>query len=174
MSDIVPVLETGRLRLRAITANDWPFLRDMWADAEVTRYIGGKPKAEEEAWTTFLRIVGHWQIMGYGYWMVEEKASGAPLGEVGFVDFRRDITPSLQGEPEIGWVFATASHGKGYATEAALEAVRWGDDFFDGARMSCIIDPPHIASIRVAEKCGFSETARTQYEGNEILILHRD
>jgi len=40
--------------------------------------------------------------------------------------------------------------------------------------MSCIIDPPNTASIRGAEKCGFKETARTTYEGGEILILYRD
>jgi len=173
MSVQIPVLETDRLRMRGLRADDFPFFCDMMKDEAVMRYIGGKAKTEEEAWTGFLRIIGHWQVMGYGYWMVEEKATGAALGEVGFVDFKRDITPSIKDEPEIGWVFAPAAHGKGYATEAAREAVRWGDEFFNGARMSCIIDPPHTASIRVAEKCGFKETARTTYEGGEIIVLHR-
>ncbi len=174
MTKPVPILETERLRMRGFAGDDFPFFRAMWADPEVTRFIGGKPKSVEQSWTTFLKMIGHWSVMGYGYWAVEEKSSGALIGEVGFVDYKRPIMPSLKGEPEIGWVLAPAGHGKGYATEAALAAVRWGDEYFDGARMSCIIDVGHDASIGVAEKCGFKETVRTRYGGEDIIVLHRD
>lgn len=169
-----PVLETGRLLMRGPEPDDFPAFAAMWADRDVVRYITKDPVNEEDAWAGFLRIAGHWPVMGYGYWMVLEKQTNTFLGEVGFVDFKRDMTPSIKGEPEIGWVFATAAHGKGYATEAAKAAVEWGDAHFGGARMSCIISTPHIASIHVAEKCGFRESARTQYKGDEIVVLHRD
>lgn len=169
----IPELETERLRLRGLKMDDFPFFRDLWADASVTRYIGEKPKTEEQSWTMFLRMAGHWALMSYGYWLATRKSDGASLGVVGFVDFKRDITPSIKGEPEIGWVFSPAAHGHGYATEAAMAAIAWADERFNGARLSCIIDPPNTASLRVAEKCGFEETARTVYEGGEIVILHR-
>lgn len=170
----VPTLETERLIMHGPQADDFPAFAAMWADREVVRYITGDPIGEEEAWTGFLRVCGHWPIMGFGYWMVVEKATGAMLGEVGFVDFKRALTPSIKGEPEIGWVFGRAAHGRGFATEAAKEAVRWGDEHFGGARMSCIINTPHVASIRVAEKCGFKETVRTTYKDDAIVILHRE
>ena len=173
MSVQIPVLETERLRLRGRTMNDFPFFRDMWADPEFTRFIGGKPLSEEDTWTKFLRMIGHWEVMGYGYWVVEDRDDGELVGEAGFGEFKRDITPSIKTEPEIGWGFAPATQGKGYATEAAKAAIAWGDEHLGGARMSCIIDPPNTASIRVAEKCGFKEAARTTYQGGEILILHR-
>ena len=169
----VPVIETARLRLRGHRLEDFQFFAEIWKDPEVTRFIGGKPRAEEETWTKFLRTFGHWSVMGYGYWAVEEKATDALIGEVGFGDFKREITPSIKGEPEIGWVLAASAHGKGYASEAALAAVEWGDEHFKGARMSCIIDLEHAASIRVAEKCGFTETARAIYHGEEVLLLHK-
>ncbi len=169
----VPVLQTERLLLRECRRDDFPPFRDMRADADVMRYIGGKPLSEEDAWTKFLRAAGHWSMMGFGYWTVEERASGQPIGEVGFGDFKRDLTPSIKGEPEIGWLLAPAAQGKGYATEAARAAIAWGDEHFSGARMSCIIEPEHTASIRVAEKLGFSKTCMTTYHDARILLMHR-
>lgn len=171
--DDVPVIETERLLLRGYRGEDFAFFRDMWADPQVVRHIGGKPRLEEETWTKFLRMIGHWRVMGFGFWAVEEKASGSLIGEVGFCDFRRDMSPSNRGEPEMGWVLASAVHGKGYATEAVRAALAWGDDHLAGARMSCIIGPENAASIRVAEKCGFKQTARAVYHGEEILLFHR-
>src|SRR2546427_3493984 len=114
----VPVIETERLRLRGHRPEDFPDCAAMWADPVVTRYIGGKPLSEEEAWTRTLRCLGHWAWLGFGYWVVEEKATGSFAGEMGFSDWKREIEPSLKGVPELGWVLATRAHGKGYATEA--------------------------------------------------------
>ncbi len=174
MSDSgVPVIETERLRLRGRGLDDFPFIRDMWREPEVVRLIGGKPLLEEESWTKFLRMLGHWPALGYGYWLVEERESGRVIGETGFAEFKRSIEPSLQGEPEIGWAFTSSAHGKGYASEAAQAAVAWGDQFLPGERMSCIIAPENAPSIRVAEKCGFETTAETTYHGDTVCLLHR-
>ena len=61
----------------------------MWADPEVTRYIGGRPFGVEEVWTRLLRYAGHWALLGYGYWAVIEKSSGRFVGEAGLADFHR-------------------------------------------------------------------------------------
>ena len=89
----VPVLETERLRLRGHRLDDFAASSAMWADEVVTRYIGGRPFTEEEVWARLLRYVGHWALVGYGYWVLEEKATGAFVGEMGFGDFKRDIQP---------------------------------------------------------------------------------
>src|SRR5271155_4605286 len=114
----VPVLETERLRLRGHRLDDFASCAAMWADPivtrHITRHIGGRPFSEEESWHRLLRYVGHWVLLGFGYWVVEEKATGAFIGEVGFADWKRSLEPSLGEMPEIGWVFASSSHGKGY------------------------------------------------------------
>jgi RimJ/RimL family protein N-acetyltransferase len=97
----------------------------MWADPIVTRYIGGKPLNAEESWARLLRYAGHWALLGFGYWVVEEKETGSFAGEIGFADYKRNMEPSLDGTPEIGWVIASEFHGKGYATEAVRAAVIW-------------------------------------------------
>ena len=71
----------------------------MWADPAVTRFIGGKPSTVEESWTRLLRHAGHWNLLGFGYWAIEEKESGRFIGQAGFAYHQR-----VSGLPEIGWV----------------------------------------------------------------------
>src|ERR1700722_1130183 len=170
----VPVLETPRLKLRAHRLDDFVHSAAMWADPAVTQYISGKPLTEEESWTKFLRYAGHWHLLGFGYWAVEEKATGDFIGEIGFADYKRDLQPSLNGVPEIGWVLASRAHGKGYASEAERAAVAWGDAHFQPARTACIIVPENLASIRVAVKCGYRDPQPATYRGKPTLLFVRE
>lgn len=146
----------------------------MWADPVVVRYTGGKPLSEEESWRRLLGYVGHWSLLGFGYWAVEEKATGNFVGEIGFADYKRDLDPPLKGTPEIGWILASPSHGKGYATEAVRAAQAWGDAHFGKIRTCCIVAPENKASLRVAEKCGFRTLQNTTYKDEPIVVLVRD
>lgn len=170
----VPVVETERLRLRGHRTEDFVQSVALWSDPVVVRYIVGKPLTEEECWTRFLRYVGHWAVMGFGYWVAEEKATGRFVGEIGFAEYKRDLEPSLKGIPESGWVLASHAHGKGFATEAVRAIVAWGDAHFQLARTACIISAENIASIRVAEKCGYREFTRGTYKGHPVLMFFRD
>lgn len=144
----------------------------MWADPIVTRHFG-KSFTEEEAWTRFLRYAGHWSLLRFGYWVVEDKATGAFIGEIGFADYKRDLESPVKHLPEIGWVLASESHGKGYATEAVRAAVAWGDRHFETSQTTCLIHPANLPSIRVAEKCGYRELQRTTYHGQPTIVLAR-
>jgi RimJ/RimL family protein N-acetyltransferase len=170
----VPTFETERLRLRGHRVDDFLDCAAMWADSKVTRHIGGKPLTEEESWTRLLRYVGHWSLLGFGYWVAEEKATGKFIGEIGFADYKRDLEPSLKGVPEIGWVLTSQAHGRGYATEAVRAAVAWGDAHFLSARTACIIAPENLLSIRVAVKCGYREFQLTTYKGQPTIMYVRE
>ena len=174
----VPVIETERLRLRGHRPQDFSNCAAMWADPVVAQYTGGKPLSEEESWARTLRCVGHWAWLGFGYWVLEEKATGKFAGEIGFSDWKREIKPSLQGVPELGWILATRVHGQGYATEGARAAIAWGDANLATAQPAlgktvCIIHPEHVRSIRVAEKCGFKEVLRTNYKEEPTVLFAR-
>ena len=170
----IPILETDRLRLRHHQISDFEESTRMWSDPNVTRYIRENPFTREETWTRLLRFLGHWALLGFGYWAVEEKPTGHYIGEVGFADYKRDLNPSLEGIPEIGWVFASHAHGKGFATEAARAVIAWGDSNFGAKRTACIIAPGNRASIRVASKCGYQEFANTTYHGLSTVVYVRD
>lgn len=174
LTDDVPTIETERLRLRPHRISDYPDSARMWSDPIVTRYIRHAPFTAEETWSRLLRYVGHWALLGFGYWAIEEKVTGTFSGEVGFADYRRDITPSLGGIPEIGWVLAPHAHGKGFATEAVRAAIQWGDSHFSQQKTACIIAPENHASVRVAVKCGYRELQRTTYHGEPTVMYVRE
>ncbi|WP_426753831.1 GNAT family N-acetyltransferase [Myxococcus sp. Y35] len=169
----IPTVETERLVLSGHRLEDFEECLAMWADPAVVRHISGKPSTREEMWARLLRYVGHWQLLGYGFWVVREKATGRLVGEVGLGDFHRDMQPSLDSAFEAGWVLAPWSHGKGYATEAVRAALAWADAHLRPARMACIIAPENVASIRVAEKCGFRQTGQGVYKGEPSLMFER-
>ena len=168
-----PVLETDRLRLRGHRADDFGDSAAMWADPEVVRYITGEPSTESASWDRLLRYVGHWPVVGYGYWVVEAKDDGRFVGEVGFADYKRDIKPSLEGMPEAGWVLKTTEHGKGYASEAVRRIVDWADTFLDSDRTACIFDPANAASIWAAAKVGYEKHAMADSNGKPTLMMTR-
>lgn len=166
-------IETARLTLRPHRRQDFDDSAALWADPVVTRFIGGRPFTREECWARLLRYAGLWALLGFGYWVIRERATGRFAGEAGFANFRRDIDPSFHGVPEIGWVLSPWAHGRGLATEAARAIVGWGDAHFGPARTVCIIDPDHATSLRVAAKLGYRETTRTTYHGRAIVLLER-
>jgi RimJ/RimL family protein N-acetyltransferase len=120
-----------------------------------------------------LRYGGLWTFLGFGYWAVEERDSARFVGEVGFADFKREIEPPLDGQPEIGWVLAPWAHGRGFATEAVGAALAWGDRRWAGQPTVCLIAPANLASLRVAAKSGYREFARTTYQGGSTILLRR-
>jgi len=169
----VPVLETERTIMRAHRIDDFDDYAVMWADPVTTRFISGKPRTREESWMRFLRHAGLWSLLGYGFWAIEEKATGRFVGEAGFHDLKRDMEPSIEGIPEAGWALAPEVHGAGLATEVVGRVLAWGEETFGRVKTVCIIDPENTASQNVARKCGYSEVTRTLYHDAPTILLER-
>jgi RimJ/RimL family protein N-acetyltransferase len=169
----IPVLETERLRLRGHTVKDAEASRALWTDAAVTRFISGRPHTGEECWARLLRYAGHWSLMGYGYWLVEEKETGAFVGEMGLADYRREIDPPFGDTPEIGWVLAPAHQGKGYATEAIHAILNWAAHELCAESVVCMIHPENAASLRLAERFGFEVKACTTFHDLPTVVFEK-
>jgi RimJ/RimL family protein N-acetyltransferase len=170
---LVPEIETERLRLRSFRESDLGAWSRTMADAEVVRFLGGQPFAREDVWRRLAMSCGLWPMLGYGYWAVERKAEGDLVGQVGFADFKRDLRPSIEGLPEMGWIFAPHVHGEGYASEAARAGLAWADANLPGREIPAIIDPENESSLRLAERVGFGPPAPALYKGAPILLLRR-
>ncbi len=168
-----PAIEAPRLLLRRHVVADYEASATMWADEIVVKHIGGRPSTRPQAWARVLTYAGLWATLGFGYWAIEERSTGRFVGEVGFADFKRDIAPSMRDVPEVGWALVPSAHGKGYATEAVAAALAWGDANLASARTVCLIGPENLASIRVAQKCGFAPFESSSYNDQPVLFFER-
>jgi RimJ/RimL family protein N-acetyltransferase len=169
----IPVLETERLLLRGHRVDDLDDVYALWSDPEGVRYTVGQPQTREHSWSRLNRYVGHWALLGYGYWVVTIRKTGRPIGEIGLADFRREIDPPLEDEPEMGWILAGHAHNQGYATEAGRAVLRWRDTTLPGTGTTALIAPANLRSIRLAEKLGFHETRAATYHDEPTLVLRR-
>lgn len=145
----------------------------MWADPRVTKYIGGTPSTQQQTWARILTYTGHWQLMGYGYWAIEEKHSGAFVGEIGFADFKRAIDPSMSGVPELGFALASAFHARGYAAEAVSAVLAWGDEQWPGGRTVAIVSPENSASLHLLERAKYVQFKAVTFNGKETSLFER-
>lgn len=142
-----PVLETPRLRLRPPQERDLEPMIALMGDEETARFIGGQQSAPL-VWRAFAGLIGHWVLRGYGFFIVEDRASGAWLGRVG------PWYPHLWPKPEIGWTIAREHWGKGYAAEAAARAMDFVFDDLGWTEVIHLIDARNTASAGVARKLG--------------------
>lgn len=141
-------LETQRLILRQWRLQDVDEYAAICADPEVMRHLSGEPYTRMVAWRHVAFLVGHWELRGFGHWVVEEKESGCVIGRVGFL--QPDDYPGF----ELGWMLARAVWGRGYATEAASRALDYAFDSLGRPEVISLIRPENAASIRVALKLG--------------------
>jgi RimJ/RimL family protein N-acetyltransferase len=164
----IPRLETARLILRMWRESDFDDYAAMCADPEVMRYLGGKTFNRMEAWRHMAFLIGHWYLLGYGHWAVEEKSTGRLVGRIGF------LNPADWPGFEIGWTLARDCWGKGYATEGAQRALDYTFNELDKGHVISLIHPDNAASIRVAERLGEKPEGRTELLGHDVLIYGID
>lgn len=115
-------LETVRLLLRQWKENDFPLFSSLNADPIVMEYFPGT-LSEEESNIEARIIQSLIAERGWGFWAVEEKVSKNFIGFVGLhtPELELPFSPCV----EVGWRLAKEYWGKGYATEAANEALNY-------------------------------------------------
>jgi RimJ/RimL family protein N-acetyltransferase len=167
MAPVVPVVETARLVLRGWRDEDFEAYAAMLADAEVTRYLHGAVDAAG-AWRQMALHAGHWELRGYGNWVLERRSDGVLLGRAGL--WRPEGWPGL----EVGWTLARHAWGHGYAAEAGRAALEWAWAELDAARVLSIIHPGNARSIRVAERLGMRLLREDELHGSPVVIYAID
>ena len=158
----MPSIETERLRLRIVRRDDLDDLAKLFADPDVVKYVGdGKPASREDAAKAVESMIAHWQKHSFGRWIAADKSNGAFIGFGGL--------RSLFGTPEVVYHLTRKNWGKGFATELARAALRFGFEERRFARIVGITKPPNTASIHVMEKLGMHFEKHARYYGLDVV-----
>jgi ribosomal-protein-alanine N-acetyltransferase len=144
-----PILETPRLSLREMTRDDLDFVAAMLADPEVTRYYPRcYDRIEAAAWID--RQVERYRAHGRGLWLVVDRGSGEPVGQVGLIPPRLADVP----EDEIGYLIHRPYWRRGLASEAAAGVRDYAFVTLGRSRVVSLIRPENVPSQGVALRIG--------------------
>jgi RimJ/RimL family protein N-acetyltransferase len=136
-------LETDRLLLRELRPEDVEPEVSLWADAQVTRCLGG-PRDEARVRTILQEELAEPPQGPLGQWPVVHKASGEFVGDCGLI----------AKEIELVYILAVSAWGNGYATEIGSALLHFATEELQHKRVVSLIDVENLASKRVAEKLG--------------------
>jgi RimJ/RimL family protein N-acetyltransferase len=158
-------LHTQRLVLRRFTADDLDAIGAVFGDPEVMRYVGSRraPWTSEEVGDALDRVEAHWREHGFGPLAVIEAAAGVVVGECGLQLLEEG--PDI----ELAYTLARGVWGRGYATEAAAAALKWGFGVLDLARIVGVTYPENVASQRVLEKVGMRRLGLRHCYGADLV-----
>jgi ribosomal-protein-alanine N-acetyltransferase len=146
-----PTLETARLRLRPFADADAAALFGLHSNAQVLRYWDAPPWSEPERAHRFIAACGQMAEEGTGARLAVDRGSdGAFVGWCGLTRWNPDHRSA-----SLGYCFAEAAWGHGYATEAAAALLEWAYGALDLNRVQAETDTRNLASARVLEKLGF-------------------
>ena len=164
------LIETARLRLRALREDDAEALARIFSHPSVVQYSGGRsPSFEEVREGIRQHISGYYEKRGYGLLAAELRDTGEVVGRIGFLTTQIDESA----DAELHYHLAPAAWGNGLATEAARAVLDWGFDKVRLTRVVAVIHPENHASRRVAEKCGLKFWKEMELLDSGLFQIYR-
>lgn len=156
-------LVTARLRLNRLTAADTGLMLDVWNDPDFLRYVGdrGVRTADEALRALEAGPFVMYDQYGYGPYRVALQADDMPIGICGL--FRR---PALD-DPDIGYAVLPAWAGQGYAMEAARAVLDDARDRLRLPRVTAIVAPDNLRSVRLLKKLGLEYVRMFRMRGDD-------
>ncbi len=166
------VLETDRLILRWICADDAPFILELLNDPSWLRFIGDRGVRTTDATREYILKgpVAMVERLGFGLYLTERKSDSAPLGICGLI--KRDGLDDV----DIGFAFLPQFTGMGYATEAATATMAYGKNTFGLKRIVGITSRDNVTSIKLLEKIGlkFEAMVKMPKDEDEVMLFAWD
>lgn len=162
-------IETARLRLREMRLADAPFILEVLTDPDFIAKVGDRGVHDCAAAQRYIaeRVSASYQVHGFGMYLVELRATAAPVGICGLL--RRDSHPDV----EIGFAFVPRARRQGYALEAARATLEFAQSTLGLTRIVALTTPRNQPSISLLQAAGFrcEQTLRFAPEGPEWLLL---
>lgn len=147
-----PTLETERLKLRKITIDDVEDMYSYCSNEEVPKYASWNAhNSLAETKETIERVIYQWENKKLVHWGIEYKENRKLIGTIEFVTWDPQHKVA-----EIGYALSQDYWGKGIATEAASEVIKFGFNNMNLVRIQARCYLENIGSARVMEKAKMS------------------
>jgi [ribosomal protein S5]-alanine N-acetyltransferase len=163
------VLETERLILRWLSAEDAAFILELVNDPAWLRFIGDRGvRTLEDARNYILNgPVAMYRREGFGLYLVELKQSATPIGICGL------IKRAALEDVDIGFAFLPAFYGQGYAYESASAIMNFAQNTVGLNRVVAITAPDNRRSIALLTKLGLSfiDMRRLAEDQPEVMLF---
>ncbi|GGB93419.1 N-acetyltransferase [Marinobacterium zhoushanense] len=160
------LFETERLVATPLSLQDVAALTEILSDPEVMKYsIRGV--CDAEATRLFIDwCLKCYESHGLGPWALREKGSSELIG---FCGVGPEIVREVE-ETNLGYRLARRYWGQGFATEAVRGVLRYAFDQKKCESVVVIIEPEHVASVRVTEKAGFGEYTVQEFHNRPVRL----
>jgi RimJ/RimL family protein N-acetyltransferase len=160
------VLATERLTLREMAPDDLDFVAAMLDDPEVMRFYP-KRYTRDEAQAWIARQVQRYAEYGHGLWLVAERESQTPVGQVGLV--MQEVEGAT--EPEIGYLVHRPFWRRGYASEAARAVREYAFGALGRSKVISLIRPENLPSQGVARSLGMAAQREVDFKGFRHIVF---
>lgn len=156
------IIETERLILREFTMADHAAVYEFGSHAEVQRYTGDALLQSPEHAKELIQNVWFedYKKYGYGRWATIYKPENKLIGFAGLKSL-----PEFD-ETDIGFRFLPDYWGKGLATEASKEIIKYGFKILGLEKIIAIASADNIGSCKVLEKSGLTLYKTDAYDGD--------
>ncbi|MBI2214317.1 MAG: GNAT family N-acetyltransferase [Acidobacteria bacterium] len=162
-------LETERLRLRPLDADDAPFILELLNEPSWIRFIGDRGVRTLDDARRYIAEgpAAMYALHGLGLLLVETKEGCESLGICGLI--RRAALPDV----DIGFAFLPRHWGKGFAFEAAEATIAHARHDLGLPRLLAITSLDNDSSIRLLEKLGmeYVRTLRLPGEDEDLKLF---
>jgi RimJ/RimL family protein N-acetyltransferase len=180
------VLKTDRLVLRPWRRDDVRAYSRILQDPDVMRHWGSGMRfrikrtvanlvarvSDIEARHALVAMDRHWRKHRFGLWALEERESGALLGNAGLT-----VLDGWTGESaniEVGWLLARSAWGRGYAVEAGRASLEFAFDVRRLPRIVSVAFTSNWRSERVMQNLGLRPAGRMRWKGDEVVWYGMD
>jgi RimJ/RimL family protein N-acetyltransferase len=164
------MIVTERLLLRPWRDEDKPRYREAINTPAVMALMGGVAAPEDADRAIELHMASQ-EREGMCFWAVTRRDDDALIGMCGL---RRGGHPGtgVADELEIGWRFAQAEWGKGYAREAAAASIDWGWRNTPRDRITAWTVPANAASWGLMIRLGMTHRPDLDFEHPRFHVGH--
>lgn len=163
----MPIVETARLHLRPLDPGDLDHHHAVvGSDSQVV--WDGKARTLDESRAYLEAHRQHWDEHGFGMWAATEAATGHFLGHAGlqYLEGSDDV--------QVGYYLGRLAWGRGFATEAAGAALRYGFETIGLPHIVAVVRPENHASQHVLAKLGMRQVGVESHYGFDVQVWRVD